>query len=136
MKLVDFIFIVMIFVAIILAMVTIILIINAIKKNKNYIICEGTIVDFYENDSSLRVGDDPVKAISPVIYFKVKEKEYKFTGNYCNSTMKVGDKIKILYNKNNPNKATIKQGLFIAPIITGALTTFSIIALIIIKIFK
>lgn len=29
--------------------------------------------------------------------------------------MKVGDKNKILYNKNKPNKATIKQRLFISP---------------------
>ena len=64
---------------------------------------------------------------------EVNGTKYYFIGNYYSTTMKVGDKIKIMYNQNNPKKATTKKGLNLAVVILGAFTIISFIVLIILQ---
>jgi len=57
-------------------------------------------------------------------------------GTYYVNTMKINDSIDVLYKKSNPAEATMKNGLYVAPIITGGLAlVFSIgyIVLIVLK---
>ncbi len=121
---------------IILLVVTICLGVNAHNKLSNFSECPGTIVDFYENTSELRVGTDATKAISPIVVYNVNGREYKFTGNYCSTSMKVGDTVKVMYDSNNYENATLKTGLYVAPIITGGLALFFGIACIILFVLK
>lgn len=118
--------------AIVLFFITVILMINIINKYRNYDECNGTIIDFHENPSIMRIGfEDGMKGISPIISYSVNGKSYKFIGNYCTTAMKVGDPITVLYNKKDCSKAKIKKGLFLAPFITGVLTLFFILFIIV-----
>ncbi len=112
--------ILLIVVSLILMTITVILVINCYRKLKNYKECVGVIINFYEG-TSLASDNFGQKMISPIISYTVNGKNYEFIGNYCSTSMKVGQEIKILYNKENPAKATIKDGLYFAPIITGSL---------------
>ena len=123
-------------VPIILLIATICLSVNSHKKLNNFSECVGTIVDFYENTSELRVGTEATKAISPIIVYSVGGKEYKFTGNYCTTSMKVGDKVKVMYDNNNHSRATLKTGLYVAPLITGGLTLFFGLAYVVLLVLK
>lgn len=108
-----------VFVPIILFVVTLILIVNGNNKMNKYNECTGTIVRFYENTSELRVGSYETEAVSPVVSYSVNGRTYEFTGNYYSTSMKVGQEVKVLYNKEDNSKATIKTGIYFAPIITG-----------------
>lgn len=127
----NLILILLIVVSAILLTVTVILIMNSSQKLKSYRECIGTIIKFYENSSPMRVGSEAHKAISPVVSYTVNGKTYEFIGNYCSTWMKVGDKINILYNNEDHSKATIKKGLYVAPMIIGALTLLFALALVI-----
>lgn len=131
----DMIYLLLVVVSMILLAVTVILVMNSYKKLKNYNECTGVIVKFYEATSPAS-ADFGEKAISPVVSYTVSGKNYEFIGNYCSTSMKVGQEIKILYNKDNPAKATMKAGLYFAPIVTGALALLAIIALVIFVILK
>jgi len=50
--------------------------------------------------------------------------------------MKVGQEVKVLYNKEDNSKATIKTGIYFAPIITGGLTLLFILPIIIYLVLK
>lgn len=123
-------------VPLVLLVVTVILINNANSKMKNYNECRGTIVRFYENTSQLRVSSYENKAISPVISYTVNGKTYEFIGNYYSTSMKVGQQVNVLYSKSDCSKATIKTGVFFAPIITGGLTVLFILPIVIYVILK
>lgn len=125
----------LIVVPLILLAVTVVLAVNSYKKLKKYKQCTGVIVKFYEGEPVApdRFGEI---AISPVISYTAGGKNYEFIGNYCSTSMKVGQEIQILYNEENPAKATIKTGLYFGPIVTGALTLFFASALVIFLILK
>lgn len=123
-------------VPIVLFIVTLILIVNGNNKMNKYNECSGTIVRFYENTSELRVGSYETKAVSPVVSYSVNGKTYEFTGNYYSTSMKVGQEVKILYNKADHSKATIKTGIYFAPIIMGGLTLLFILPIIIYAVLK
>lgn len=123
-------------VPIVLFIVTLILIVNGNNKMNKYNECSGTIVRFYENTSELRVGSYETKAVSPVVSYSVNGKTYEFTGNYYSTSMKVGQEVKILYNKEDHSKATIKTGIYFAPIIMGGLTLLFILPIIIYAVLK
>lgn len=125
-----------IFVPIILFVVTLVLIVNGNHKMHKYNECTGTIVRFYENTSELRVGSYETKAVSPVVSYSVNGRTYEFTGNYYSTSMKVGQEVKVLYNKEDNSKATIKTGIYFAPIITGGLTLLFILPIIIYLVLK
>lgn len=115
---------------IIFLIITITLIIKLIKRNKEYVEDVGTITDFHKNTNEMRLKDYETEAISPVITYEVNGTKYDFIGNYYSTTMKVGDKIKIMYNQNNPKEATTKKGLNLAVVILGTFTIISFIVLI------
>lgn len=118
---------------IIFLIITIILIIKLIKRNKEYVEGVGTITDFHKNTSEMILNDYETEAISPVITYEVNGTKFDFIGNYYSTTMKVGDKIKIMYNQNNPKEATTKKGLNLAVVILGTFTIISFIVLIILQ---
>ena len=120
-------------VPIIFLIITIILIIKLIKRNKEYVEGVGTITDFHKNTNEMRLKDYETEAISPVITYEVNGTKFDFIGNYYSTTMKIGDKIKIMYNQNNPKEATTKKGLNLTVVILGAFTIISFIVLIVLR---
>lgn len=131
----DLIWILLVVVPMILFVVTVTLIVNGAHKLENYTECAGIIVRFYEATSPAST-DFGKKAISPVVSYTVNGRKYEFIGHYCSTSMKVGQKINILYNHEDPSKATIKKGLYVAPMITGALTLLFTLALVIFVVLK
>lgn len=118
---------------IIFLIITVILIIKLIKRNKKYVDGVGTITDFHKNTNEMRLNDYENEAISPIITYEVNGTKFDFVGNCYSTTMKVGDKIKIMYNPNNPKEATTKKGLSLAVVILGAFTIVSFIVLIVLQ---
>lgn len=113
--------------------ITIVLIIRLLKRNKEYVESVGTITDFYKNTSAIFLDDYETVAISPVVTYEVNGKKFEFIGNYYSTTMNVGDKIKIMYKRNDPQKATIKKELNFAIIVLGTFTIVSFIVLIVLR---
>ena len=120
-------------VPIIFLIITIILIIKLVKRNKEYVESIGTITDFYKNTSEMRLNNHETEAISPVITYEVNGTKFEFIGNYYSTTMKIGDKIKIMYKTSNPKEATTKKGLNLAVVILGTFTIVSFIVLIVLQ---
>jgi len=101
-----------------------------ISKIKKYEKTTGEIIDIKKRDSLDPENVDRV-IISPIIKYFFNNKEYEFEGKYCSPNSKIGDKIEILYDKDNPKKVCVKKGLFIAPIITGGIAIIFLIGLVI-----
>lgn len=120
---------------VIFLVITVILMIKTIKYIKKYIEIEGIIVDFYENASEMRLNQYEHKAISPIIAYEVDKKQYEFVGNYYSTSMKKGNKIKIIYNPQNPKQVKIKSGIYFASIILSIFTIVSFLTYIIIIAF-
>ena len=118
---VKYIFRAFVFVCLILIIVTVILVVSAIKKTENYLSSTGSIIGFHESSNAASVDSYNEKNIAPIISYNAIGLTYEVLGNFCSTSMKIGDKIDILYDASNPNKAVIKKGLFLAPIITGSL---------------
>ncbi len=125
-----------IIVPLILLVVTIFLLRNSVRKLKTYRECTGTIIRFYKTTSPARVDLDHRYGISPVIAYKAHGKTYEFLGNYYSTWMKVGQEIQVMYHEEDPSKATVKKGLYVAPLITGALTLGFSSAFIVLMILK
>lgn len=127
-------------VPVILLIVTVIFTINSSQKLKTYNECTGTIVDFYETTSSRTTNSHRSKSFSPVVAYTIDGKDYKFVANYYSSSMKIGQDIRILYHSQDHSDAMIKSGLYVGPIILGALTLlfsiFYVVGLIIRKKMK
>lgn len=115
----------------ILLVVTILLVFNCKNKISRYNECAGTIIGFYENTAEMHLDSYEHKAISPIVQYSVDGKSYEFVGKYYSTTMKVGDEVEVMYDKDDASKATIKTGLYFAPIVTGALTLLFILPIII-----
>ena len=120
-----YILVLLILVDVILSLFAIFLVYKLVKRLTTYVECEGNIVDFRKKDSTL-FDNEPITLVSTKISYNVNGNDYEFFGNYYNPSMKVGDKIKILYNKNNVKKATVKKGIFVAPVIVSILALFFI----------
>lgn len=121
---------------IVLLIVTVCLIVNSKNKLERYHECVGTIVGFYENTAETRLNSYESKAISPVVSYSVDGVSYEFIGKYYSTTMQEGNKVSVMYNKNDPSKAAIKTGLFLAPLITGALTLLFVLPIVIYIVLK
>ena len=118
---------------IIFLIITIVLIIKLIKRNKEYVEGAGIITDFHKNTNEMRLNNCENEAILPIIIYEVNGSKFDFIGNYYSTTMKIGDVIKIMYNPNNPKEATTKKGLSLAVVILGAFTIVSFIVLIVLQ---
>lgn len=125
---VSFIINIIIVIDVILFLISILLFSKSMKKIKNYKKTTGEIIDIKKRDSLDPENVDRV-IISPIIKYFLNNKEYKFEGKYCSPNSKIGDKIEILYDKDNPKKVCVKKGLFIAPIITGGIAIIFLIGL-------
>ena len=78
-----------------------------------------------------RLGEGEHVAVSPVVEYRVNGVRHEFTGNYYNTGMQIGDKVKVLYRPEDPSSATMKGAAFLAPLITGAVSvTFIIIGVV------
>lgn len=118
----------------ILLAATLILIVHGSRRLKNYSECTGVIEGFHGSKTFL--DEAGTKNFSPVISYTVNGEKHEFIGNYASTLMKSGQKISILYDPEDPSRATIKQGLYVGPVITGALTLFFTLALILFVILK
>jgi len=125
---IETIIILLIIIDIILFIVSGVLFYKDFSKIKNYEKTTGEIIDIKKRDSLDPENVDRV-IISPIIKYFLNNKEYKFEGKYCSPNSKIGDKIEILYDKDNPKKVCVKKGLFIAPIITGGIAIIFLIGL-------
>lgn len=130
----DLILVLLIVVSLILFVVTVILIVSGTRKRRNYDECTGIIEGFHEYKTPMHKAGE--RSFSPVISYTVHGRKYEFVGDYGSTSMKVGQKIHILYDRTEPSKATVKQGLFVAPMITGVLTLVFTLALVIFAILK
>ena len=122
-------------VPLILLIVTVVLIFNIVKKANRCEECMGEIVAFRKS-TAYGVDSYGKKAISPIVEYQVKGQKYQFVGNYYSTNMTVGKKVNVMYDKNDFAKATIKTGIYVAPIITGGLAIFFILPIIIFAVLK
>ena len=114
--------------AFILVIVTVVLLSKYINTKNSYQLAYGRIKDFYKNTAASLVNSYEHYAISPIIEYNINGMKYEFIGNYYNTSMKIGDSVKIYYNEKNPEKAIIRAGMIFAPLITGGLAVAAIIA--------
>ena len=122
--------------AIILLAVTAVLVVHGMRRNASFLSCTGTIIGFYENSAEGRVGSYENTAISPVVEYKVNGTRYEMIGKYYSTSMKVGGTVEVLYSEEDPSVASIKTGLFFAPIVTGALAAAFLLLYIVFCIVK
>lgn len=123
-------------VEIILLSVTVGLTLNSRRKLKTHSECTGTITGFHISRARGGSGSGSTKRISPIVTYSVNGRHYEFIGNYYSTTMKEGQEIKVMYNNDDYSKATIKTGLYFAPLILGALTLMFAFALAICVVLK
>lgn len=117
----------------ILIAITVGLTIHGVKKRNKYMECEGVITQICKTTSHTSPGET---ALYAMVAYTVNGHSFEFHANYYSTSMKVGDKITVLYDPNDYSKATIKTGTYAAPLIVGALALFSIIPLIIFTILR
>lgn len=82
------------------------------KLNKDIVKTEGTITDLYRNRTT--------------ITYMVKDKELTKQLNYYNSSLQIGDKIKISYQPDNPNQVYIEGNIIFMWIFLFVSLIFSI----------
>ena len=82
---------------------------------------------FQHSTSEIMLDDYETKAISPVVRYSVGGRQYEFVGNYYATTMKIGDRVEVLYNRQDASKARLKKGCYLAPGITGAIAAVFIL---------
>lgn len=129
----NMILVLLVIVFLILLSVTIVLIINGSRKLKSYDECEGTIEELREYRTMHQKSGE--RSFSPIISYTVNGQKYECVGNYGSTSMKIGQKISVLYDPEEPSKTTVKAGVYVAPLITGILSLACALALIIVVIF-
>lgn len=135
-RMLDYIFGALMGAAIILTIVTVILCVNGTKKRSTYKECNGIITRFYENSTEGALGSYESVSVSPVVEYIVNGARYEFVGKFYSTNMKVGQKITVLYNPNDPSIASIKSGTLFAPIITGVLAVVFLIPAVVYYVIK
>ena len=123
----DFIFGALLVASLVLVIVTAVLAISGAKKNATFQECNGRIIDFYENSSSVHLDEYESVSISPVVEYTVHGTRYEFIGKYYSTNMKIGDDVAVLYDPFDPADATIKNGTIFAPIVTGMIAAIVLI---------
>lgn len=102
----------------ILFIVAFFLLMNVYKKNKYYNLCTGTVIGFQRVYSMMT---DNSNGILTMVSYDVDGKNYVFNGAFYTPNMKVGTKVKVFYNKEDPTKASMKGGVYLPAIIVGSL---------------
>ena len=64
---------------------------------------------------------DNSNGILTMVSYDVDGKNYVFNGAFYTPNMKVGTKVKVFYNKEDPTKASMKGGVYLSAIIVGSL---------------
>lgn len=123
-------------VAVVLILATFITASTSRKKLKTYSECRGVITAFNTDLPGGILEDGNTTTISPVIKYQVNGNTYEFFGKYYSTSMKVGDEVTVLYDKNDCSNAVVKKGLYVAPIITGGLGCVFTVALVICLVLK
>ena len=118
-------------VPLVLLIVTLALTVSARNKLKNCGECTGTILRMEKFTSASGSTLDGESTIAPVVEYEVDGQRYEFVGRYASSSMKAGDRVQVLYDRADHSKAYIKNGVYAAPLILGAVTAVSLIALVI-----
>ncbi len=114
-----------------LLLVTIGLAVRGSKKLRHGVECTGTITEFYRSTNSRGQG-----TIAPMISYTIHGYTNEFVGNCYWTSMRVGNKIKLLYDESDPSKVSIKAALYMAPMISGILTAFFTLPIIIFAVLK
>lgn len=114
-------------VALLLLVITFILIARTKKAQRDCCVCVGWIVGFQHSASENMLDDYETEAISPVVRYSVGGRQYEFVGNYYATTMKIGDRVEVLYNRQDASRARLKKGCYLAPGITGAVAAVFIL---------
>lgn len=83
------------------------------KKVKSYQETNGTIVDLLGGFGGTG------HRIIPLINYEVDGNPHEFKSDYYSTDMNIGDNITILYDKNNPDEAVVKESLYFLPSIFG-----------------
>jgi len=109
---------------------------NALTKKQHYVQSTGKIVELHEEKSEAKIGSDAYNMISPVIEYSYNGGNHRVIGNYFSKSMKIGDEIEILVDKNNPENAIVKKGIYIAPIITSVVFVAFLVFYIVLVILK
>ena len=73
------------------------------------------------------LDDYETTSISPVVRYTAGGQVYEFVGSYYATTMKIGDKVEVLYNRQDMSKARLNRGRYLAPIVTGAIACVFIV---------
>lgn len=107
----------------IMIFITAVLTINCIYRKLTYQECKGIIVDFKNSGSNF----DSSEGAAPVIEYTVGNNNYKFIGNFTSTSMRIGDKVSVLYRSDDESKAVMKSGLVFAPIVTGFISIMFLI---------
>lgn len=117
---------------IIIFIITIALYINLYNKKKHYKETEGVIIDIKEQEENDAMNDygANTKLIIPIISYIVDGREYQHAGGY-KTDMKIGNKIKVLYDIKNPQKCVTSFEIIFAPVVLTILTIAFFIASII-----
>lgn len=98
--------------------------ISLIKRLKDFDETEATIVEFYD---SISTNNRNSRSYFPILSYEINNKTYihKYTLGIKNK--KIGDKIKIFYNTQNPEEIRFKFLTFFNPIISLMCLSFSIL---------
>lgn len=113
--------------ALLLLAVTFVLLAGAKKAERDSCKGEGYIVGFRHSSSEIMLDDYETTSISPVVRYTAGGREYEFVGSYYATTMKIGDKVEVLYDRQDASKARLSRGRYLAPIVTGAIAGVFII---------
>lgn len=92
----------------VLALVTDILLVVAIRKLNRSNVCVGTIIGFSGGQ--------------PVVEYEVDGEYYEFHSNFSSSTMRQGKEVDVIYDKNDVTKAEMKKSVLFVPMVTGFIT--------------
>ncbi len=103
-------------IGVLLGIVTVILYSRGKRKRETCESCEGTIVDLIVK----RYGKE--RRISAVVTYQVEGTEYKFVPSYSSTSMRVGQKVEVLYDAQDPSRAELKAGTLFVPMVTGFLS--------------
>lgn len=114
-------------VALLLLAVTFVLLSRVKKAERDSCLGEGYIVGFRHGSSEIMLDDYETTSISPVVRYTAGGQVYEFVGNYYATTMKIGDKVEVLYNRQDMSKARLNRGRYLAPIVTGAIACVFIV---------
>ena len=118
-----------VFIAVILSVIMIIFMITSIfflkiiyDKNKNCDECIGVLVDIREAiDISRGCFPTEVGMNTPIVAYEVNGQRYVFISNYSSTNMQVGRNVRVMYDRNNPANAFVKNAIYLVPFVTSTM---------------